>query len=288
MSLGNVKIVAFDMDGTLLNGESRMAEETKHACHLLQQQGCKLVIATGRNYYSAKLPVDEFPFDGYVCSNGAAVYEQDGTLVQSTLLSREAVLDTISKLRGKQLYYEVHDAANNRWMVQEDREQIETLLDEAPSDEGVSWRKFSFHHLSRAVPEKELVERIQTGESEIVKIFVWHTNPDELIEVREQLTMWEEQVTITSSGNNNFEMIAKGVSKASGLQYFLDKWEIKPEESAAFGDADNDLEIFSLVGNPIAMENGTDQLKQLAKFIAPDHQENGVATFIMQRLIQPS
>lgn len=288
MSLANVKIVAFDMDGTLLNGESRMADETKNACRKLQQQGCKLVIATGRTYFSARLPVDDFPFDGYVCSNGAAVYEQDGTLVQSTKLSAEIVLDAISKLRGKKIYYEVHDAASNRWMLQEDREQIEALLDEATTDEGLALRKFSFYHLSKPVPERELVKQIQTGNYEIVKVFVWHTNPEELCEVREQLSIWDAQVTITSSGSRNFEINAYGVSKATGLQYFLDKWGIKPEESAAFGDADNDLEVFSLVGCPIAMENGTEKLKGIAGFIAPDHRENGVATFINENMIQHS
>ncbi len=288
MSIQNVKLIAFDMDGTLLNGDSQMSEETKQACRLLQQQGRKLVISTGRTYLSAKLPVDNFPFDGYVCSNGAAIYEQDGKLVDSTPLPAEVVLDTISRLRRKKIYYEVHDTASNRWMVLEDRELIEELLKETTSGEGLSLRRFSFYHLSKPVPERDLLSSISSGELSVVKVFVWHTKTDELQEVRDQLACWKDEATITSSGKTNFEVNAKGVSKATGLRYFFEKWGISLEQSAAFGDADNDLELLSTVGHPVAMDNATEQVKRIARYVAPNHRENGVAQFIRENFLANS
>lgn len=285
MSLAKVKLAAFDMDGTLLNEESHMTDATKEACTLLQQQGCKLVISTGRTYLSAKRPTDDFPFDGYVCSNGATVYEQDGTLVQSVLLPVDVVLATVAELRGKKIYYELHDADSNRWMVAEDRDEIEAVLEQADCQDGLSLRKFSFYHVSKPVPEKKLVESVVSGNRPIVKVFVWHTDPGELMAVRQRLASWEQTATFTSSGSNNFEVIASGVSKASGLAYFFDKWGITAEETAAFGDSFNDLELLSAVGFPVVMDNADDEIKALAKYMAPDHRQNGVAQFIHQHLL---
>lgn len=285
MGLMKVKLAAFDMDGTLLNGDSLMTEATKQACQELQQQGCKIVISTGRTYLSAIRPTDQFPFDGYVCSNGATIYEQDGTLVQSILLPTDVLRATVAELRGKKIYYELHDAASNRWMVAEDRDEIEDVLARATCDDGLSLRRFSFYHVSKPVPETELLESIASGERAIVKIFVWHTDPEELRNVQQRLSQWEETATFTSSGSNNFEVIAKGVSKASGLEYFYNKWAITPAETAAFGDSFNDVELLSSVGMPIAMANADEEIKQLAKYVAPDHREDGVARFIQQNLL---
>ncbi|MGD8192520.1 HAD family hydrolase [Brevibacillus ginsengisoli] len=285
MSLAKVKLAAFDMDGTLLNEDSHMTDATKEACALLQQQGCKLVISTGRTYLSAKRPTDNYPFDGYVCSNGATIYEQDGTLVQSVLLPIEVVMATVAELRGKKIYYELHDAESNRWMVAEDRDEIEAILEQATCHDGLSLRKFSFYHVSKSVPEKELMESVISGERPIVKVFVWHTDSDELMGVRQKLAPWEQSATFTSSSCNNFEVIASGVSKASGLAYFFDKWGITAEETVAFGDSFNDTELLSAVGYPVVMANADDSIKPLGKYTAPDHRENGVAQFIHQHLL---
>jgi len=280
-----LRLAAFDMDGTLLNEQSQMTEATKEACRLLQASGCKLVLSTGRTYASAQLPIGGFAFDGYVCSNGATVLEADGTLVQHAALPLEMIQQAVHTLRQEPIYYELHDTESNRWMVQEDRERIETLIEEDASVEGVSLRRFSFYEWSRVVPLAEMMQRIATGESKIVKLFVWHPVPEALVPVREQLERWSDQADITSSGKHNVEVIPKGVSKWEGLTYFCRKWGIAPEQVMAFGDAENDREALSNVGFPVVMENASPAIKELARFIAPHHDEDGVARFIRERVL---
>lgn len=280
------RLAAFDMDGTLLNEESQMTAATKKACHDLQKQGCKLVLSTGRTYDSARIPIDQFPFDGYVCSNGAALFEADGTLVKRVLLPTSMVLDAVDVLRKEMIYYELHDTASNRWMVQEDRDRIETMIGEDTSVEGISMRRFAFYKLARVVPLGEMQEKVRSGQAQVVKLFIWHRDPKRLDEVRQQLERWSHEVTVTSSGNHNVEIIPRGVSKWEGLRYFCDKWGITADQVMAFGDAENDREALSQVGYSVAMENAAPAIKELARFVAPHHNEDGVARFIRQYVLR--
>ncbi|AWX53722.1 Cof-type HAD-IIB family hydrolase [Brevibacillus brevis] len=278
-------MAAFDMDGTLLTQDSKLTEGTKEALRQLQQQGCKLVLSTGRMYGSAQMPIDSFPFDGYVCSNGGAVFEGDGTLVRRWLLPTEMVIGAIHALRQETIYYELHDTNSNRWMIKEDRERLEATMSEDASVEGFSILNFPYYRLARVEPLAEMLEKVESGEVEIVKFFIWHNEPDRLEWVKEQLKAWSEQVTITSSGKQNVEVIPQGVSKWEGLQYFCEKWGISPEKVMAFGDAENDREALTGAGYSVAMENASDEIKQVAKYIAPHHNEEGVARFIRERVL---
>lgn len=285
MVFSKLRLAAFDMDGTLLDAHSNMTEVTKEACRQLQATGCKLVLSTGRTYASAHIPIDQFPFDGYVCSNGAAIFEADGTLVHSTLLPSDMLLDTVNRIRQQPIYYELHDTHSNRWMVREDRDRIEALLAEDTSVEGLSLRRRSFYKLARIVELKELLPMIASGDSQIVKIFVWGRESEQLQWVREQVATWTDVVTITSSGDNNVEMIPKGISKWEGLRYFCQKWNLTSEQVMAFGDAENDREVLTSAGYSVAMENATPEIKQLARFVAKHHAQDGVAAFIKEQIL---
>jgi Cof subfamily protein (haloacid dehalogenase superfamily) len=280
-----LRLAAFDMDGTLLNANSQMAEITKEACRKLQATGCKLILSTGRTYASALLPIDNFPFDGYVCSNGATIHEADGTLVKSISLPAEMVVDMVHKIRQEPIYYELHDTASNRWMVKEDRERIERLLSEDTSVEGLSLRRFSFYKWARVAELQELLSQVKSGATSVVKIFVWHREPERLNWVREQFGPWTEAATVTSSGMHNVEVIPKGVSKWDGLRYFCSKWGYTPEQVMAFGDADNDREMLTHAGFSVAMDNAEPEIKRLARFVTDDHDHDGVARFILEQVL---
>ncbi|UFJ40559.1 HAD family hydrolase [Brevibacillus humidisoli] len=286
MSTRDVRLVAFDMDGTLLNEASEMTQATREACQQLQAEGCRLVIASGRTYKSAQSPIDGFLFDGYVCSNGAAIYEQDGRLVTCTTLDPLMIVRAVVKIRERPIYYELHDIGSNRLMVKEDRDRVESLLDSADlTTREHLLRHFSFYKLTQAVEMDDLFDRITRGQSQITKLFIWHSQPTELAWVREQLQPFEGEATITSSGIYNVEVIPAGVSKWKGLQYFLEKWQISAEQAAAFGDADNDREILSQVGHSVAMGNAPDDLKAICRYVAGHHDEDGVAGFIRKNLL---
>ncbi|WP_421617313.1 HAD family hydrolase [Brevibacillus sp. TJ4] len=279
------KLAAFDMDGTLLNKDSQMTQATKEACLALREQGCKLVLSTGRTYGSAQIPIDAFPFDGFVCSNGAAILEADGSLVRKTLLPQALIDEVIAMLRQEVMYYELHDTASNRWMIEEDRTRLAAMLADSTDAEDIAFRNYAFYKLARTISLQEIQEKMQAGQIEILKVFMWHRDPERLQWLRQQWEPWADRLTLTSSGRHNLEMIGANVSKWEGLRYFREKWGIAPEQVMAFGDAENDREALSNAGYAVAMENAAPQIKQLAGYIAPHHDEDGVARFIMQQVI---
>ncbi|MGO0058543.1 HAD family hydrolase [Brevibacillus fluminis] len=286
MTFSHIKAVAFDMDGTLLDGRSELSQENRAACEALRASGRKILISTGRTYKSAQLPLDGFAFDGYVCSNGATVYEADGSMVHYHKLEAEAVIGILEKLHELPLYYEMHDIKSNRWIVKEDRQRMEEMIGEDELIEGINWRRFTFYTMTASASREELFARIRSGELEIVKIFIWHARPEALIGVRHELERWASKALITTSGPHNLEMIPPGVSKWEGLQYFCRKWELSAEEVMAFGDSDNDLEMLTYAGASVAMENSSATIERVAKFRAGNHIENGVAQFINQYIVK--
>lgn len=280
------RLAAFDMDGTLLNKNSQMTQATREACLALKEQGCRLILSTGRSYDAALLPIDAFPFDGYVCSNGALVLEADGTLVRKTLLPSHMVEETVGMLRQKGLYFELHDSASNRWMIEEDQPGVEKMLAQEPQTELVLFRRNVFHKLVRFIPLQELFGRMRAKQVEMVKIFVWDLKPAVLEEVREDLAgAWGDVVEITSSNAYNVEVLPLHVSKWEGIRYFCEKWGIGAEQVMVFGDADNDREALSQAGYAVVMENAPPEILQLADFVAPHHHEDGVARFLRQYVI---
>lgn len=286
MTFTHIKAVAFDMDGTLLDGRSELSEENRTACEALRASGRKILISTGRTYKSAQLPLDGFAFDGYVCSNGATIYEADGAMVHYDTLEAEAVIAILQELQRQPLYYELHDINSNRWIVQEDRQRMEDMIGEDELIEGINLRRFTFYNLTASGSREELFAQIRTGELEIVKIFIWHPRPEELVRVRQELEQWESKASITTSGRHNLELIPPAVSKWEGLQYFCRKWGLSAEEVMTFGDSDNDLEMLTHAGASVAMENSSANVLRVAKFRAGNHTENGVADFIKQYIVK--
>ncbi len=280
-------MAAFDMDGTLLNEASQMSKGNREALLKLQETGCKLVLSTGRMFGSAQIPIDSFPFDGYVCSNGAALYEKDGTLIRRYSLAKEMVIGAIHALRqdSEPVYYEMHDTNSNRWMVQEDRDRLEPIIEQGTSLEGVSMRRFALYRLAKVVPLEEMLKNIETGEAEIVKFFIWESDAERLKWIADQFAAWKSQISITSSGSTNIEINSHGVSKWEGLRHFCQLWGIAPEKVMAFGDAENDREALTEAGYSVAMENASSKIKEIAKFVAPHHNEDGVAQFIWKHVL---
>lgn len=286
MAFSHVKAVAFDMDGTLLNERFELSQGNRAACEALRASGRKILISTGRTYKSAQLPLGGFAFDGYVCSNGATIYEADGTMVHYQAMEPEVVIAMLDALYGKPLYYELHDIESNRWIVHEERERMEGMIGEEQLIEGINLRRFTFYNLTALASREELFSRVRMGDLKIVKVFIWHPHPEALERVRHDWAQLQSKVMVTSSGPHNIEIIPPSVSKWEGLKYFCQKWGLSAEEVMAFGDSGNDLEMLTHAGASVAMENSSEAVKRVAKFRAGNHTNDGVAQFINENVVK--
>lgn len=91
--------------------------------------------------------------------------------------------------------------------------------------------------------------------------------------LRERL---QGKVEPTTSGHGSIDLIVPGCHKASGLKRLAERWGILPEQCAAFGDGENDIEMLRWCGESYAMDNAPEAVKNAAKYVCPSNEEDGV------------
>ncbi|WP_134703352.1 Cof-type HAD-IIB family hydrolase [Ammoniphilus sp. YIM 78166] len=236
----DLKLIALDIDGTLLNDRGVIPEENHQAIQLAKQKGIHVVLSTGRSIITCREYAKSLQLDSYlVTSNGAEVWDNKGNLLQQHILTASLV--------GQM--YEMAQAYETRfWAISTDR----IWSGEMPEDIfSRHWLKFGFELDTMQKKEKIASLLADTGELEI-----------------------------TSSTPMNLEINTRGVHKARGLQYVCEQLGIGMKQVIAMGDSLNDLEMIKAVGCGIAMGNAQEELKRAADWITDTNEEAGVANAI--------
>jgi len=251
------KAVFFDVDGTLvdcLNGITDITPRVKKAIHELQAKGNYVFIATGRPYAFLNEALRNFGFDGFVLTNGAYVKVKDKCIYK----------ESIKKELVKELAYNFEEL-NIEYILQ--GETYSYIKDE--------YKKLHSFYDSYSISKKYLEGNYNLEEVDIYKI--------------EMLCNDKKSIDhCLSLGNGNFdyvhnveegsfELYSKTNSKASGILKVLDCLDIPLENSYAFGDGKNDIEMLSTVSCGIAMGNANDYVKSYAKKVTDTIQNDGVA-----------
>lgn len=237
-----VRLVAIDLDGTLLDGEGALDSAATPLISRILEKGACITLATGRDPYSARhlsRPIAwSFPL---VTCNGAVVWDvgKERPLMKRTI-PLKAVRDCIDCLPEFGLApFVMEITPDHRFVVR-------------PTSQGDS-----FHEVVKLYASGDIasVESAKAG----IK------------------TLLDGTIYTTSSFHGNLEICPAGVSKASGLDTVARALGILPEEIACIGDGENDLELFGYAGVRVAMGNAIEPLKAMADFVAPSNTEHGVA-----------
>lgn len=273
-----IKCIALDMDRTALRSDGKLSENTTAAIQSLIQKGIHVVIASGRSYYS--LPADIMAIPGIeyaITGNGAAVYRMTdpdntekcrrGNCIKRFLLEPGAVrhiLDIVAQ--EPDLTFEAFVDGH----AYADREYIENPVKFGASLQAVEYVK----RTRQQIDDIKSFIREHIHELDSIDIIVrdeFHKK-----KLHEMITAEEKRVYVTSSVKQLLEISDCHAGKHSGLSYVLDCLGLQPEQSAAFGDADNDIDMIRFAGAGIAMENASESLKAQADFITKTNDEDGV------------
>ena len=269
----NIKLVAVDLDGTLLNRRGTVDEPTAKAVRRAARQGIILVVSTGRPM--SEIPERELNDLGVsyvVALNGAAIYQIPGKkCIYKKPMEAESVARLMEKLGKLEVYPDLFAEHGEYGMG--DREELLQRLS-LPSD----IREFIRTH-SVFVPA--LPEFIRRKKLEILKISVSfiHTRDGYVIDHQEAEEVMEDfsELTVVSGGGDNMEITDKNVTKGEGLALLLQKEGIPWDQVMAIGDSQNDLDSISKASIGIAMANSSDELKKQADFVVSSNADNGVA-----------
>lgn len=251
------KAVFFDIDGTLidcLNGITDITPRVKEAIRALKAKGNYIFIASGRPYAFLSENIRNFGFDGFVLTNGAHVQVEEKTLYKGAL----------EKDFIKELVYNF-EQLNIEYMLQGERYSY--IKDKH--------KKLHSFYDSFSISKKYLQGNYNDEEIDTYKIEALCNDE----KGREYfLSLGDSKYNYANDIEKNFfEVYSKSNSKASGILKVLDYLNIPIENSYAFGDGRNDIEMLSTVGCGIAMGNADDFVKSYAKKVTDTVKKDGVA-----------
>lgn len=242
--MSKYKLLALDMDGTLLNRELEISKNTCEWIHRAIDSGIVVMFATGREVQSIERYVKQLGLESPLVSvNGSEVWTSPGSLLVRHILTDAWMkeLHAIAKDQGCRYWaYTVeHVFTSENWPEELER------------PDGDPWLKFGIH-CDQPVLLQALRARV------------------------EALGHFE----VTNSSPRNLEINPRGINKASGLREVCRLLDIRMEEVAACGDSLNDLEMIRAAGLGIAMGNAQEAVKLAADTVTGTNNEDGVAQAI--------
>ncbi|MBH8602184.1 HAD family hydrolase [Thermoactinomyces sp. CICC 23799] len=276
-----IKAIALDMDGTMLNVNSQVEPELVDLFRQLKQAGIRIFVATGRTFPEVRRVLPEhLEIDGVVTANGAVTYIGDQIISRRTL-DPSVVREAVFQAGQENIYYEVHTAEGVRFALAKEKERMmEEVFKEKPDT------LFENEWLSRKAALKEkMVWLDHLVDEDIVKIYFFSMEPGNIRKWRNALERMKNRTpfTLLSSSRHNCEIMADQVSKAYGLSLVLKEYQLAPAHLMAVGDSENDLSMFKLASRAVAMQNAADEIKEHADEVTKlPYDENGLYHFLQE------
>ena len=265
-----IRMIALDVDGTLLTSRGELTKETVRAIRAAREKGVRVVLATGRSTQEAVWLTGLAGCDDRaVCLGGAAVADMaDGRHLRRWDIPDDLAASVLDILRGQPLACMVFAGEVNLLDRYSARFYRETYPFPA--------------YLDTVVEAEDISRWLKERRQPLTKIHA-EGAPELFPTLLEKLAKLSG-LTLTSSGRDNFEVLAVGVDKGKALCLLGEEWGISPEETAAIGDSDNDLAMLRAVGYPVAMGNAPDGVKAVCAMVTDSNDRDGVARAI-DRLI---
>lgn len=245
-----IKAAFFDVDGTLLSHKTRQVPPSARAAvEKLRASGVKCIVATGRQIREMrKLPVGDIPFDGYITLNGQLLLDEKGNVLHGTPLTgkaKEYLLRLYKEKTIPALLVEVEDVYLN--FVDDRVRLVQAAISSAIPPLG----EYSGRELY------QVCAYLSPGEEEILAPIA-----DDCV-----MTRWNL---------GGMDIIAKGGGKVAGIQRYLEANGISPEETIAFGDGENDMDMLRFAGIGVAMGNAWENVKACADYVTADIDDDGI------------
>lgn len=270
------KLIAYDLDGTLLNSKKQLTSHTKEVLEEAARQGIVILPATGRPVTGIPEMVLNITGTNYaVTANGARVMDlRRNEAIIETLLPRETgrkilkifyEYDTL-----KEIYFNGKGYAN-----EEDLLNIGHFLSDPHMAEYI---------VKTRTPVKDLEKIFDKEFSDMDKIHGIMANLEDIDKIKARLQEISD-IEITGALGCNLEINAKGATKGNALLKLGESLNISREEIMAFGDASNDHSMLKLAGTGVAMANADDKTKAVADYVTVSNDEDGVARFIEDHVL---
>ncbi|MGL5043236.1 MAG: HAD family hydrolase [Culicoidibacterales bacterium] len=272
------KAIFFDLDGTLLSSQNTISPETKIAIANLQKLGHKIFIATGRQYYGAVPFHKQLSLDTpLITLNGGAIYEPDGQLLIKTSLDAQF----IEQILTDTIFEKITDlnnfeTPNLSMLTLRDESMHAYLHGQMPTGllPNLGHTKHCLSSLPTLKHAVNLYSFITSGSLELCQNYLSDTLPPTV------------GYRIIYNTPHFLEIFPTTVSKATGIEWVINKLGLHDYETVAFGDGLNDIEMLSYVDIGVSMANAEAAVKESAMFsTTKSNLDSGVADYINKNFL---
>ena len=263
-----IRLIASDMDDTLLNSDTKISERNAAAIRKAIEKGIVFLIATGRMYVSVKPFADALGLDvPLVTYNGALVKgSKSGKVYYEHPLRLETALEMLDYCKEKGYYIQSYQG-DELWVKEATKFSAE------------------YERIS-GIPAKPVGERLYHPEVAPYKLLAM-TKPEDFQKVWKDIEQrFAGKVVATSSRDNFLELMEPGVNKWEAVKAVARSYGIRPEEVMCIGDSNNDLSMIKNAGIGVAVANAKPAVQAAAKLVTASNDEDGVAKVIEQEVLR--
>lgn len=236
----NIKLIALDMDGTLLLDDHTISQENREAIEEVRKKGIEVMLCTGRHLTSCQEHAKSLQLSSYLVTvNGSEIWDGNGKLIERKTIpveSMEKIMEVSNRHGGESWIASIHEVF---------REKLPDNLAD------YEWLKYGIDTYEPEVKEGILKELID-----------------------------DPNLELSNSSPTNIEINARGVNKATALEKICTFTGITMDEVMAVGDSLNDIKLLQRAGLGVAMDNAQPEVKEVADWITGSNVEHGVAQAI--------
>ena len=283
-----IKLIASDMDGTLLNDDHMISEENLKAIRKAQEMGRHFTIVTGRDYGAVKSYLEECDLRcECILSNGAEYRDVDGNVIESVYMNKESVKIVFDILNEAGLCIQL--MTNKGSYVTNKESDKKAIIDrfklfnpKMTEEEVVEFVEKS--HKQRGMKLIDNIYEVLENDVEILKIVTFDNDEKLIARLKEKLRESTSDLAVASTFNNDIEISDIKAQKGLILAKAIKKMGIDKSEVIVLGDSFNDYSMFTEFENSYAMENAIPEIKEIAKYITDTNNNDGVAKAIYKSL----
>lgn len=251
------KLLFFDIDGTLITeGPGVMPESVKLALEKARRNGHLLFINTGRTKTTIPKKISDLNFDGYVCGCGTNIFLH-GKELFSRKLTNEFCKNLVYKLRKYKVF--VLYEASHAIYFDHTFPNAEKWIDSAE-------KLFQFKG-------GNIEDVLQSDTLTYDKILAMLPPTPENEELKSYLSQYFQCI---DRSNHMYEIIQKGFSKATGIDFLCEYLQKDKSDCYVFGDSENDRAMLEAVSNSIAMGNAPQPIKEICSYVTASVEEDGI------------
>ncbi len=279
-----IRLVASDMDGTLLNSYRQITQENVNAIRQLQESGIEFIINTGREYQNVMDILGQAGLKcDMICTNGSCACDKDGNVLFHQAIPKDIVRQIFSAFHNFDLVPTPFSLSGRISLLS--RDDMKKYVKE------VMIPAIQINHPDFVYTEQDYQELLDaeyiggeeallSSDQEVLKIVSNSLNPEALIQLRRELEKIPE-LAVVSTVPTDIEITSAKAQKGIALMKYAKEKGYTPDEIVAIGDSENDYSMLSIPGlHSVAMANAVEMIQDICVYRTRENTRDGIAYII--------